>query len=127
VGGKSSRNKGHSFERHIARIFRELYSESRRHLEYHVADAAEGTDVHAGPFNIQCKRNKKYCSISKIFEVNTNKGVPLLVSKGDRQPEMVVISLDAFMEILKRSDYGYKDTRISSRRGQEDASGQGPA
>lgn len=104
--GKMQRRKGHSFEREIAQIFRTIYPDARRKLEYHEKDAL-GVDIQdTGPFLIQCKRGRNYAPITKIFEIQgaTSDKIPLLVTKGDNRETMVALPLEAFMRLLK--DFG---------------------
>lgn len=99
--GKLSRTKGHSYERTIANRFKELYPEARRKLEYQ-SQVIDGTDVECvGDFAIQCKRYKSYAPISKIFEITAKDKINLLITKGDRLPDMVVLSLDDFFKLMK--------------------------
>lgn len=100
--GKKERLKGHNFERYIARIFREIYPSSKRHLEYQSDEAEEGVDVCAGPFIIQCKRKKKYSAISALYEINDKESkISVLATKGDRTEPVIVLSLKNFMRIIK--------------------------
>ena len=101
MSGTYSRNKGHNFERFIAKTFREHYPESCRNYE-NLPNAELGHDVIAGPYLIQCKRGKGYAPLNKIFEVSSNKGIPVLISKADNKPEMVCLNLEAFMEMVKK-------------------------
>lgn len=101
---KLSRTKGHSFEREIAAELREFFPEARRHLEYHSRDA-NGVDVsHTGEFKIQCKRGRKWHSISAIEEIQCDQvlgDVPVLVTKGDNKPIMAVLHWDDFKRLLR--------------------------
>ena len=104
MGGKSSRVKGHSFERDIAKDFKELgYKDARRLLEY---QEGMGVDLeNTGKFRVQCKRYKDYCPISKINEVPKEKNtIPLLITKGDRKETMVVMSWNDHKSILSQLD-----------------------
>ena len=119
MGGNHSRNKGAQFERDIVNKFKEIYPEAARNFEY-LPGAELGVDIFCGPFKIQCKRYAKYCNPSKISECTTDsKGVPILITKGDRLPSMVVINLEAFIEILKEGNFGSKNIGESGRRGKE--------
>ena len=102
MSGKSSRDKGLNFEREIAQAFREFYPEARRHLEFQFEEA-DGVDLdNTGDWFIQCKRNKAYCSISKIDEIKRKGGRPLLITKGDRKPAMVAFELKYFLAMERR-------------------------
>jgi len=110
MSGKRSRTKGHSFEREIAKRFREVgYKGAKRHLEYQGCEA-NGEDIDGvEPFRVQCKRNKKYCSLTKILEIQDQSGIHLLVTKGDNLPAMVCMKLDDFLKGLQ--DFGYFRTK----------------
>lgn len=98
------RTKGHSFEREIAIQLREVFPEAKRHLEFQADEAAHGVDlVNTGKLGIQCKRMKKYASLSKIKEVK--RGIPALVTKGDREEILIALPLKDFIEILKDPSY----------------------
>jgi len=100
MGGKLSRTKGHSFERLIAKEFRPYYSDALRVLEYQVA---EGVDVAAGPFAIQCKRMKKSIPMNKLFEIQGHEEYfRLLVSKVDREDALVTMTFEQFMKLVFR-------------------------
>lgn len=99
--GKRSRTKGHSYERKVADAFRNVgYEKACRKLEYQLADC-DGVDLkNTGPFRVQCKRYKDYAPISKIEEIQDPTGIPLLITKGDRKPDMVVMKAQDFFEML---------------------------
>jgi len=103
--GKLSRAKGHSFEREVAILFRAIYPGARRQLEYHSADA-NGVDISGtGPYRIQCKRGRKYATLSKIKEVTYDEfsgEVPLLVTQGDRERILVALPLEEFLRLLAK-------------------------
>lgn len=110
VMGKKSRDKGHNYEREIAKRLRPLFPQAQRHLEYQQGEA-NGVDLaNTGNLSIQCKRFKNYASITRIFEVQEVSGkIPVLVTKGDRLPDMVVLSLDDFLAILDDVGVAYGD------------------
>jgi len=100
MGGKLSRNKGHGYERDIAKRLRNLFPKARRQLEYHTEDA-KGIDLqNTGNLRIQCKRYKDYCPISKIEEVRGN-GIAVLITKGDHKRDVACLYLDDFINILE--------------------------
>lgn len=103
MGGKSARVKGFSYERLIASHFKLIgYPHAKRKLEYQVSDEL-GIDLdNTGIYNVQCKRLKKYASISMIEEVPHQEGkVPVLITKADNKPSMVVIPLEHFLELVR--------------------------
>jgi hypothetical protein len=99
MSGKKSRTKGHAYEREIARRLRPLFPGAMRNVTEQQT-GGQGIDlVNTGNLDVQCKRYKGYAPINKIFEVNGT-GIPVLVTKADRQPDMVVLSLKDFIAIL---------------------------
>jgi hypothetical protein len=107
--GRRSRTKGHSFERWCANQLRKIFPDCRRHLEYQDAEA-NGVDlVNTGNYDVQCKRGKKYASIKDIEQCN-NWGIPILITKGDNKPPMVVMDFNCFLRLLRleKKYYGAK-------------------
>ncbi len=102
--GKMSRTKGHGFERLIAAELRVVFPEARRQLEYHIKDA-NGVDIaNTGFYKIQCKRGRKWSSLSAIKEVTADEmlgEVPVLVTQGDRERILVAIPFEEFLRLLK--------------------------
>lgn len=101
--GRTSRTKGHSFEREIACSLRTIYPDARRHLEYQDAEANGVDIVHTGPYRIQCKRGKKYAALSAIKEVTADElsgDVPVLITQGDRERILVVLPFEEFVRLV---------------------------
>lgn len=102
---KLSRTKGHSFERSIAKLIRHLYPESRRHLEYQDAEA-NGVDlVNTGYYRIQCKRGRRYASLSAIEEVTADEllgEVPILITQGDHKRILVAMPFEEFLRLIEK-------------------------
>ena len=106
--GMSQRVKGHSWERAVSKMFREIgFKDAKRHLEMQFADC-QGYDIDGVfPWLPQCKAWKDYAPISKIEEVKRQKGgKPLLITKGDRKPAVAVLYLEDFLELLEQSCHG---------------------
>jgi len=101
--GRHARTKGHSFERKLAKDFRDrdIFPDAKRHLEMQ-KEEAKGYDLdNTGPYRIQCKRHKKYAPITAIEEVQCLEGeIPVLVTKPDNKPAVAVLPLDHWMEML---------------------------
>jgi len=98
-----SRRRGHAYERTVANIFKEIFPNAKRHLEYQASEA-QGFDLDGtGNLLIQCKRYAKYVNPSKIEEVKkANKDqIPVLVTQGDYKKSVAVLYLDDFIRILK--------------------------
>lgn len=106
MGGAHSRTKGHSFERNVAKLFREegIFPEAERHLEMQMSQCS-GYDLdNTGKLKIQCKAYKKYAPLSKIDEAASScvdGEIPVLITKGDRLRPIVALYLDDFIKMLK--------------------------
>lgn len=104
MGGKTSRNKGHKFERAVANKFVDAgYTKARRHLEYH-EDDCHGVDLdNTGPFRVQCKAHKNYVSVNTISEIQDLKQgeIPVLITKGDRLESMAVLPAKDFYKMAE--------------------------
>lgn len=99
--GRSARAKGFSYERNIAKKFRHIYPNVKRQLEY---QEGLGVDLCGmEPFAPQLKCFKSYAPLSKIEEVpRTADNIPLLITKGDRKPDIVAMYLDDFIKLVER-------------------------
>ncbi len=111
--GRKSRTKGHSFEREMANLFRLVFPDARRQLEYHVKDA-NGVDLQGtGRYRVQCKRCKKYASITAINEIRAEPGtIPVLVTRGDNCKAMAVLPLDELITLIgnrQRTDDNWQE------------------
>lgn len=105
--GKLSRTKGHSWERQVARAFRRIYPDARRHLENHKADATGIDIMNVGPWRVQCKKFKKYAPITCIEEVQCDreKGhIPVLITAGDGLEPMACLPLTEFLKLVALHD-----------------------
>ena len=103
--GKSARNKGLNFERKLAVEFRELgWPKAKRHLESQAVEAEKGIDLeHTEPFLVQCKAHAKYAPLTAIQQVKPQEGgIPLLITKGDRQRPIVAMYWDDFKKLIKK-------------------------
>lgn len=101
---KLSRTKGHSFERFIAQALRLVFPDARRHLEYQDAEA-NGVDlINTGHYRIQCKRGRRYASLTAIEEIQLEEAfgdVPVLITQGDRKRVLVALPLEEFVRLIK--------------------------
>lgn len=100
--GNLSRRKGLGYENRIAGILREHgFPDAGRHLEFQ-KDEARGFDLkNTGVFRIQCKRYRSYAPVTKLEEVKPERGtVPLLVTRADRKPDVVVLYLKDFLKLI---------------------------
>lgn len=98
--GKSQRTKGISYEREVAARFREIFPQARRNLT-ETQKGGQGVDlVGVGRLRVQCKRGRNYAPASRIEEVSAGDGLPVLVTKADRRPDLVVMRLCDFLAVL---------------------------
>lgn len=94
------RRKGHDYEREVARQLQRVFPDAKRNVT-ETQTGGQGVDiVGTGALAVQCKRYKSYAPITKIEEVNAPGKIPVLVTKGDRQRDMVVLPLQDFLAIL---------------------------
>jgi hypothetical protein len=114
VSGKRSRTKGHSFEREIARVFREYFPGSKRGFQTR-GGTAEEPDVDGTPWYIECKRMKR-CNINAalrqaeaaLYETDEegtrrkDARPPLAICKNDREKATVTLYLDDFMGMVNK-------------------------
>lgn len=104
LNGRGCRKKGHDFERWVANQFKKLYPTARRHLEYQDSQAI-GIDIaECGDYKVQCKRGRRYASLSAIEEIQIcpiEGGIPLLVTKGDNKEPLVALPFAHFLELVK--------------------------
>ena len=108
MGGKSSRTKGHNFERAVARLLRPLFPDARRGKQY--SDGRE-TDVEGTPFRIQCKRQKGITwgdALRAIAQEETDAETwddprPVIaVCRADREKSYVIMKLSTARTIVER-------------------------
>jgi hypothetical protein len=99
MGGKTSRTKGHSFEREIARALKDVFPEAKRNLEY---QEGEGVDIaNTGEFSIQCKVGKSFRIEPALKEAVKPNKIALAVTKKDRSDIIVSMYFDDFKKLLK--------------------------
>ena len=102
MGGKSSRTKGHSWEREVAIMFRGIFPEARRGLQYQ--DGLQCSDVVGTPFHIECKRCRKvnYREAMRQAMSECKQGfAPVVIAKDDREAPVVMMLLDDFLDFVK--------------------------
>ena len=101
--GRKSRNKGKAGEREVVRIFREaLGMDTRRGWQ-----AAQGTaawEVEGTPWWLEVKRHRKVPIRPSYAQAvaDTDGRPPVVVWRDDRQAWMVCLSLEDFLEEVKR-------------------------
>jgi hypothetical protein len=87
--GKTSRRKGHNFEREIAKLLRQYYPNAKRQLEY---QEGVGFDIaETGDLSVQCKVGKSFKIEKALKEAVRDNKIPLAITKKDR--EDIVVSM----------------------------------
>lgn len=112
--GRASRRKGHSFEREVAALLRELWPDAKRGLQSR-GGTKEVPDIDGTPFFFELKRGKKTnikaalaqadAACHQVTETGTVKvdtRPPIAICKDDRQKATVTMYLDDFMELMRR-------------------------
>ena len=112
MSGKSSRTKGHNFEREVARRMREYYPEAKRGFQTR-GGTQEECDVEGTPFAIECKVGKRpnirgaynqaKCAQYEVTEQGTTRKDHrpiVVVTKKDREDTLVTIQWDMFEAFL---------------------------
>lgn len=110
---KASRDKGHNYEREIARRLKNsgIFPDAKRHLEYQFSEAEANRDLDdTQPFAIQCKHWKSTPSITTIEGIGLDAiagyVIPLAILKrsqkrGQSMLEVAVMRLPAFLTMLQ--------------------------
>lgn len=108
--GRSQRNKGLGYERHIAhRFIEEGFEDAKRHLESQHQEAGQGRDLDGtAPFAVQCKHWNGAPPITKIDEIVPSEEYPIRTAilkrsmkKGVSGIEVAVIDIDVFFAIIR--------------------------
>ena len=112
MGGKHSRNKGHAFERQVAKDAGKALGfndgEVRRTLQSR-GGASDGSDVSiAGHFAIECKRFKEVTGLVvralRQAERDAKPGqIPISICKGDREDAIVSMRYDDFWDMVQEN------------------------
>lgn len=102
--GKSQRTKGHSFERWVARWFKELGYTAERVPQYR-AGAHDGADVIVEelPYHIECKRVEAL-NIDKAYAQAENdckkEDIPIVIHKKNSKHCFVTLKLEDFTDLI---------------------------
>lgn len=112
--GKYQRTKGHNYERAIANVFRTLYPEdsvSRGHQTHRPdrPDVVIMTGMYGPRLWVECKvgaRPNIHAAFAQATrdsarDATRDDWIRLAVTKRDREKDLVTMSLDDFMEILR--------------------------
>lgn len=99
--GKSSRTKGHSFERAVARWFRNHGIPAKRGWQSRAGGKEEADVMIDLPYHVECKALAR-SSVYKFFEQAARDcpagRVPVVIMKADRKPWLVVMLADDWIE-----------------------------
>ncbi len=104
--GRRARSKGHGFEREVAQLFRPIFPDARRHLEYQDGEANGYDLANVGEYRVQCKAHRLYAPISTMKEIQADPmlgEVPVMVTKGDGEPPVACLPLSDFIRLVKKS------------------------
>jgi len=101
MSGKSSRRKGHDFERATAVNLRPIWENARRGFQREAE--SQPPDVEGTPFWIECKKGKRTSIPAALRQAaEATDGRPIMaICKDDRRPATVTICLDDFVEFVK--------------------------
>lgn len=104
MSGKTSRNKGHGFERSIAQMFRDMGWTKCKTSRYEskMLDDACVDLTNTNPFQIQCKNVERLGNLhTELSKMPKGSNYNLVFHKRSRQGTIVAMSLDDFKEILQ--------------------------
>jgi hypothetical protein len=122
MGKINGAKKGKQFERDVANALGHIFPDAQRMLEYQASNVV-GVDLeNTGEFDIQCKRNAGYAPVGKITEIQVRspERTPVLVTKGNHVPAMVILPFDRFIRLLERiPDIAQRDNLMTSIRDNE--------
>lgn len=99
--GLRSRRKGAAFECELSRLLAALWPSARRGIGQ-ARSAKEVCDVEGTPFWVEAKHRKK-CAIQAAYNqaAEATDGRPILVvTKDNRCPPLVTLSLTSFLDLL---------------------------
>ena len=109
--GKSERDKGNRGEQQVVNILKKAgFDDAVRNYADKVDE--QGVDVFAGNLLIQVKNYKKYAPLSKYDEIKRSDGFKALVTKGNRKPWMIAMTLEDFLAICQDIGLVYDDGLI---------------
>lgn len=96
--GKSQRDKGHGFERRVAKDLREFWPEAKRGFQTR-GGTSEAPDVDGTPFFVECKAHKRVdrdkAMTQAYIGMSAHRGAhnytlgPIAICKDDRQEPVV--------------------------------------
>lgn len=104
--GKYQRTKGHSWERQVAILMRELFPDARRGMQSR--DGADAPDVEGTPYHVECKVGKLPNPRAALYQaIRDAKGKrpAVAVVKDDRCTPFVVMTLPDWMQLARRAHW----------------------
>ena len=105
----NSKQKGNRYEREIANILKEYGYDARRTAQY-CGKTEESSDVVGLPgFHIECKHYKVKAFDYKWLQQAENdckNNIPIVVHKTDRHENLVTMTLENFLKIIKENENG---------------------
>ena len=105
--GRGARTKGANFERELAKIFNARFEnlDAKRGLGQTRGGGEEIADVEMDLIHIEAKRHKR-CNIKAamrqaIEDCQTKEKLPVVITKDDRQPILVTMHLEDWLNIFE--------------------------
>lgn len=104
MSGKSSRRKGHNYERELVHRFREVMpgAEIKRGIQYR--SGQEVPDVDCPIFWPELKRGKKpnpRAALKQAIEAAPKGKIPIAIIRDDRAEAFVAVRLEDFFDIVR--------------------------
>lgn len=132
MSGSSSRNKGHNFERKIARSLRELFPDTKRGFQTR-GGTGEEPDVDGTPFFIECKKHKR-CNIQKAYAQalggaseeaardRSRPRAPVAITQDDRGHILVTMNMADWKFLVGRAEgiYPKGPRTVSTKHGENE-------
>ena len=105
MSGLRSRNKGATWERILVRLFRQAMPEADVKRGFQYRSGQEACDVDATPFWVEAKHHHRTnikAALRQAVDTAPHGRIPLAVCKDDRQPAIVSMQLDDFLELVSK-------------------------
>ena len=109
MSGKTSRTKGHNFEREVARMLRAYYPNAKRQLEYQEGVGFDITET--GDLSVQCKVGNSFKIEKALKEAEREDKIAVAITKRDREDIVVSMYWKDFEFFL----VSYLDTKKKKR------------
>lgn len=106
MSGKSSRTKGHSFERAVAKWFRDRGIPAKRGWQSRGGGKEEADVIIDAPYHVECKamaRSAVYSHIDQAARDCPEGKTPVVIMKADRRPWLAIMNAeDWFNEVFNK-------------------------